>query len=119
DYGLLLDQMAPLINSFSNDVLVADDMQVNTFSVTFYGPAEQNVLTFAEHIYQDFESDPDWEALYRQVYLANLVVGEVMNSKDGTEEEKRRLLAEARVHRAHAFLVLVNLYAKHYRSEER
>ncbi len=120
DYRLLLDQINPagksngFVNSFSNDVLMSDDMKVTAFSGSFYKAADQNVLMFAEHIYQDFESDPDWEALYNQVYVTNLVITEVMGSTGGTQEEKYKLLAEARVHRAHAFLVLVNLYAKQY-----
>ncbi len=120
DYRLLLNQMNPngkskgFVNSFSNDVLMADDMDVNAFSANFYNATNQNVLTFAEHIYQDFESDPDWEALYNQIYVTNLVISEVMDAEGGTTEEKNQLLAEARVHRAHALLLLVNLYAKQY-----
>lgn len=120
DYRLLLDQVnnagksTGFVRSFSNDLLMSDDMQVTPFSANFYGPADQNTLSFAEHIYQDFESDPDWEALYNQVYVCNLVILQVMDSKGGTDAEKNGLLAEASVHRAFAYLTLVNLYAKHY-----
>lgn len=120
DYRLLLDQISPrgssngFTQSFSNDVLMSDDMEVNAFSASFYKAAAQNVLTFAEHIYQDAESDPDWEALYNQIYVANLVISQVMDSEGGTPAEKNALFAEAKVHRAHAYLVLVNLYARQY-----
>lgn len=119
-YRLLLDQVSPagkssgFVRSFSNDLLLSDDMQVTAFSANFYGPADQNVLSFAEHIYQDFESDPDWEALYNQIYVCNLVILQVMESSNGTQKEKEQLMAEARVHRAFAYLSLVNLYAKQY-----
>lgn len=120
DYRLLLDQISPkgssngFTQSFSNDVLMSDDMEVNAFSASFYNAADQNVLTFAEHIYQDFESDPDWEALYNQIYVANLVTSQVMDAEGGTTAEKNVLLAEAKVHRAYAYLILVNLYGKQY-----
>jgi hypothetical protein len=120
DYRLLLNQTTArgssigFVSSFSNDLLVGDDIEINAFSASFYKAADQNILMFADHIYQDFESDPDWEALYNQVYVANLVINEVMNSDGGNDAEKNKLLAEARVHRAHAFLILVNLYAKQY-----
>ncbi len=68
----------------------------------------QNIFT------EDFESDPDWESLYNQIYVTNLVILQVMDAKNGTQQEKEQLLAEARVHRAYAYLTLVNLYAKHY-----
>ncbi|MBO9634479.1 MAG: RagB/SusD family nutrient uptake outer membrane protein [Chitinophagaceae bacterium] len=120
DYRLLLDQVNPagksagFVKAFSNDLLMSDDMQVTPFSANFYGPSEQNVYSFAEHIYQDFESDPDWESLYNQVYVTNLVILQVMDSKNGSQQEKEQLMAEAKVHRAFAYLTLVNLYAKHY-----
>lgn len=120
DYRLLLDQIntngksVGFVRSYSNDLLMADDIMVTPFSAGFYGAAGQNALTFAEHIYQDFESDPDWEALYNQIYVTNLVINEVMDSKSGSQQEKSKLQAEARVHRAHALLILVNLYARHY-----
>jgi hypothetical protein len=120
DYRLLLDQVnaagksSGFVRSFSNDLLMSDDMQVTSFSANFYGPAEQNLLSFAEHIYQDFESDPDWESLYNQIYITNLVILQIMDAKNGTQQEKEQLMAEARVHRAYAYLTLVNLYAKHY-----
>lgn len=120
DYRLLLDQVNPagksagFVKSFSNDLLMSDDLQVTAFSANFYGPADQNVLSFAEHIYQDFESDPDWESLYNQIYITNLVILQVMDSKNGTQQEKEQLMAEARTHRAFAYLSLVNLYAKQY-----
>jgi hypothetical protein len=120
DYRLLLSQISArgssigFVSSFSNDLLMGDDIEVNAFSASFYKASDQNILMFAEHIYQDFESDPDWEALYNQVYVANLVVKEVMDSEGGSDAEKNKLLAEAKVHRAYAFLILVNLYAKQY-----
>jgi len=120
DYRLLLDQTSAngksngFTNSFGNDVFMSDDIMVTSFSVNFYDAPSQNVLSFAEHIYQDFESDPDWDALYNQIYVSNLVINQVMDSKEGTETEKKQLLSEAKVHRAFAFLTLVNLYAKPY-----
>lgn len=120
DYRLLLDQISNsgksrgFVNTYSNDLLMGDDLGINSFSSGFYGPTEQNVLMFAEHIYQDFESDPDWEAMYNQIYITNLVVSDVMDSKGGSLVEKKKLLAEARVHRAFAYLTLVNLYAPHF-----
>ncbi|WP_316837025.1 RagB/SusD family nutrient uptake outer membrane protein [Pedobacter nutrimenti] len=120
DFRLLLDQTTPkgksngFVNSFSNDVLMGDDMEINAFSASFYKASDQNVFTFAENIYQDFESDPDWEALYNQIYVTNLVITQVMDAEGGTTSEKTELLSEAKVQRAYAYLILVNLYAKQY-----
>lgn len=120
DYRLLLNQVDPIgssvgfVGCYSEDVLLTDDMQVTPFSTNFYSADDQNALSFAANIYQDFEEDPDWDALYNQIYVTNLVISQVLTSQGGTEADKNELMAEARVHRAFAFFTLVNLYAGQY-----
>ncbi|MCG8375201.1 MAG: RagB/SusD family nutrient uptake outer membrane protein, partial [Chlorobiales bacterium] len=58
--------------------------------------------------------DGNWNNLYNQIYIANVVIAEVMDAADGTLAERESLRAEAYVHRAFAYWALVNLYAKHY-----
>lgn len=119
DYRLLLDQVTKtgksngFYESFSKDAMVDDDIVYNSYSITTYTNADINAFQFAEHLYTESETDLDWEALYNQIYVANLVVANVM-AADGSDIEKHQLIAEARVHRAFAYLVLVNLYAKQY-----
>lgn len=119
DYRLLLDQITKtgksngFYSSFSKDAMLDDDIVYNSYSVTTYSNSDINAFKFAEHLYMESETDLDWEALYNQIYVANLVVANV-DKAEGGETEKRTLIAEARVHRAFAYLVLVNLYAKQY-----
>ncbi|HEY0272296.1 MAG TPA: RagB/SusD family nutrient uptake outer membrane protein [Chitinophaga sp.] len=120
DYRLLLDatssnqKSAGFFNTFSNDVLYSDDMTFNPFSVTMADAHALNAYRFLPDIYLESESDPDWDAMYNQIYTCNIVIGQVMNATGGTLPEKQKLLAEARVHRAFAYFTLVNLYAKQY-----
>lgn len=120
DYRLLLDEVSPrekstgFFNTYTMDMMLDDDISINNFSLTYYQPAQLNAFRFSEHLFLEFETDPDWLAMYNQVYTANLVAEQVMSATGGSETEKRQLLAEARVHRAYAYLILVNLYAKHY-----
>ena len=106
DYRLLLDETTAkeksngFFNSYGMDVMLDDDMSINTFSMTYYDANALNAFRYAENIYLDYEADKDWEALYNQVYTANLVTTQVMDSKGGTDPQKRQLMAEARVHRA-------------------
>ncbi|MDB5156643.1 MAG: RagB/SusD family nutrient uptake outer membrane protein, partial [Mucilaginibacter sp.] len=119
DYRLLLDQITKTGKSngfyatYSTDAMVDDDMVMNSYSVTTYAPAMLNAFQFAPQLYMEAESDVDWEAMYNQIYVANLVIANVMTAT-GAETEKRQLIAEARVHRAYAYLILVSLYAKQY-----
>jgi hypothetical protein len=120
DYRLLLDETTPreksngFFSTYGMDVMLDDDMGINAFSMTYYDANALNAFRYTEHIYLDYESDKDWDALYNQVYTANLVTAQVMDSKGGTDSQKRQLMAEAKVHRAYAYFILVNLYAKQY-----
>jgi starch-binding outer membrane protein, SusD/RagB family len=120
DYRLLLDETTAkeksngFFNSYGMDVMLDDDMSINSFSMTYYDANALNAFRYAENIYLDYEADKDWEALYNQIYTANMVTTQVMDSKGGTDPQKRQLMAEARVHRAYAYFILVNLYAKQY-----
>lgn len=60
------------------------------------------------------QGDNNWINLYNAVTVSNIVINEVPDAKDGTDAEKNALIAEALVHRANAYLMLVNTYAKPY-----
>lgn len=122
DYRLLLDATTAkeksngFFSTYGMDVMLDDDMSVNSFSLTYFDANALNAFRYAENIYLDYEADKDWEAMYNQIYTANLVVAQVMDSRGGTDNEKRQLMAEAKVQRAYAYYILINLYAKQYNS---
>ncbi|PSL26406.1 RagB/SusD family nutrient uptake outer membrane protein [Chitinophaga ginsengisoli] len=58
--------------------------------------------------------DQDWERFYKQIYVCNQIIEGVPGSAGGTAVQKDLIRAEAQVHRAYAYLILVNSYAKHY-----
>lgn len=63
-----------------------------------------------------YQTDYDWNAMYNTIAYANVVITEVPSCKDGTDAQKAALIAEALVHRADAYLMLVNKYAKQFNS---
>jgi len=60
------------------------------------------------------QEDPDWSAFYKQIYVCNQIIDGVRDSKGGTAAQKERIRAEALVHRAYDYLMLVNSYGRHY-----
>ncbi|MCG8410038.1 MAG: RagB/SusD family nutrient uptake outer membrane protein [Bacteroidales bacterium] len=120
DYRLLLNQLDSesgtigLLPSYSTDVFLSDNMKFTPITISLYRSYEKNLFTFAEHTYNSAEEDPDWSSFYAHVYKCNVVIKEVMDSEGGSLSEKKELLSEAKVHRAFSYLILVNLYAKHY-----
>lgn len=99
----------------SDDIYIADSAQMadiqNSSTLQYY----QRTYTWQPSIYiLSGESDPDWDRLYKTIYNANVIITEVGKSTGGTDSAKNEISAEAKVHRAEAYLMLVNMYAKPY-----
>jgi tetratricopeptide (TPR) repeat protein len=69
---------------------------------------------WADQYYDAITADPDWKISYASTYTCNLVIRDVMGSAGGTVQEKNQVIAEARVHRAYNYFMLVNEYGKQY-----
>ncbi len=122
DYRLLLDQRVSrgasngFEESYGNMLFMSDDviMSDDNFDENM-GENDRNAYTWKDHIYLSTESDGDWQALYSQISVANVVIDEIYDA-EGDVTEKNQLYAEAKVQRAYCYLILVNLYSKHYNS---
>ena len=115
DYGKLMDNTSVFEYSYGFPLISGDDAGIE--NVTQQNALiTQQALTYqwAATRYQDTETDLDWDRLYKQIYVCNEVTDGVMDSERGTDVQKRKILANAKVHRAYAYLTLVNLYAKTY-----
>ena len=56
----------------------------------------------------------EWTSLMRWIYVYNKIINEVMDSKGGTEAQKKSIRAEALVNRAWAYFWMVNYYGQPY-----
>lgn len=101
----------------SDDIYVKDGgRQYSAFTSEYYNWFAKTYVWSSE-IYPaagNYKTDNAWNAMYNTSAYANTVINEVGDCKDGTQEEKEELKAEAKVHRADAYLMLVNQYAKPY-----
>lgn len=61
----------------------------------------------------EFKSDPLYSDCYERISNYNVILDNIMDAK-GTEREKMRTIAEARLLRAYNYFVLVNTFCKHY-----
>lgn len=73
-----------------------------------------NSYTWQPKIYDPSQSDSDWNGLYKAVYYSNVILEGVMGSEKGTDADKKEIYAEAFVHRAFAYLQLVNTYGPQF-----
>lgn len=99
----------------SDDVALDDISQqasLNFASYSYY----KNTYTWQNDIFPlstSYENDTDWNLMYARIFRTNTIIGELPSST-GTASEKAKLAAEALVHRADAYLTLVNQYAQPY-----
>lgn len=115
DFRYTLNNSNVLEGTFSYPILSGDDTEItDPTRQNSLGDILSNVYSWAPKYTSDSQGDIDWEKQYKAIYVCNEVLEGVLDSKNGTEAEKQKLYAEALVHRAYAYLILVNMYGKQY-----
>ncbi|MBT2560204.1 RagB/SusD family nutrient uptake outer membrane protein [Pedobacter sp. ISL-68] len=117
DYRYIMNNNNVLEGTFSYPILSGDDTEINdpTRQNTL-GDILGNVYSWAGKYTTETQNDSDWDRQYKIIYTCNEVLEGVLSSADGADAEKQKIYAEALVHRAYAYLVLVNMYGKQYNS---
>jgi tetratricopeptide (TPR) repeat protein len=117
DYRALLDNTSLLEGSFGLAIYSGDDTRfLDSSKQVAMTDIYSNAYTWQEQYWSETQGDADWEKLYNVIYHSNVALDGVLESENGTAEEKQQLYAEALVHRAYAYWCLVNLYGKQYDS---
>lgn len=115
DYQLLMNNKNTFESTFILPVVTCDDIETRNSGIQNAWNAEfRNAYIWSESYYSETQQDIGWVNLYKQIYVCNDVIEGVMESKNGTEAEKKSIAAEALVQRAFAYLSLVNQYAPIY-----
>jgi len=117
DYRYLLNYSYVFTNAYGSNELGTDDIDLNeenVLNVLSILDYSKNYYIFKKELFTSTVTDEEWNYLYQQVFYCNVVLTEVLNSKNGTEADKKELYAEALVHRAYVYWVLVNQYSKMY-----
>ncbi|WP_163407095.1 RagB/SusD family nutrient uptake outer membrane protein [Flavobacterium ajazii] len=112
DYERLLDD--PALNTFSNGLVPMGD-EVAAVE-PFFSNADirnQRLFRWDDEIYNAGQTPEELTNL-NAVYTYNKVIAEVMKATDGTDTQKRALLAEAKIGRAISYFTLINYYGKPY-----
>ncbi|MDD4638188.1 MAG: RagB/SusD family nutrient uptake outer membrane protein, partial [Bacteroidales bacterium] len=60
-----------------------------------------------------FTNETNWNNQYYTISLCSNILSEITIATDNVEKQKQ-LIGEARVHRAYAYLILINTFAVHY-----
>ncbi|MCI9846845.1 RagB/SusD family nutrient uptake outer membrane protein [Flavobacterium pectinovorum] len=112
DYDRLLDD--PALNTLSNALIPMGD-EVAAVEPFFSNTdiRNQRLFRWDDEIYNAGQT-PDELTNLNAVYTYNKVIAEVMNATEGTDAQKRALLAEAKIGRATSYFALINYYGKPY-----
>jgi tetratricopeptide (TPR) repeat protein len=105
-----------LVDVAADDVVMRDDHAAyfnKYYSSAYYKPFLKT-YKWSDEIYATGETDSDMNSLYAALYTCNVIISEVMTSKNGTDAERLAIKGEAQVHRAFIFLTLVNVFGKAY-----
>jgi starch-binding outer membrane protein, SusD/RagB family len=99
----------------ADDINIIDSAQMAQLVTSSSYVYFVNAYTWQPAVYTvSGESDPEWDRLYNIIYNSNVIIAETPGSIGGTDSMKNEIMAEAKVHRADAYLTLVNMYAKPY-----
>lgn len=78
------------------------------------GTRPHNLFEWADDVYRPDENTFEVAGLYNRLYTINKIIIEVMSSNGGSQQLKEQIRAEALTHRAFAYFLLVNYFAKPY-----
>ncbi|WET02040.1 RagB/SusD family nutrient uptake outer membrane protein [Flavobacterium sp. YJ01] len=114
DYRALANNYNDMTSSGGIYLIANDDVEFPTTYQTGVTTIWGNSYTWQDRIYDPSQGDSDWTGLYKAVYYSNVILDGVMGSEKGTDAEKKEITAEAYVHRAFAYLQLVNTYGPQF-----
>ncbi len=96
-------------------ILLGDEVAAESDFLNANGTIQtQRLFRYEAVVYDEGQDAYDLKHFQNNLYQCNKIINEVMDAQDGTEQQKRTLLAEARASRAWIYLQLINLYAKPY-----
>ncbi len=111
-YQYSLTQTAGMVDVLSDDVSLDSTNWDDWTSTRIHF---QELFTFKEYVwlYDGLKDDNNWKMPYYIGSLISVMLTEIEKVTDNPEL-KAQLIAEAKVHRAYAYLALINGYAKAY-----
>ncbi|AMP99693.1 hypothetical protein AY601_2811 [Pedobacter cryoconitis] len=117
DFRYVMNNIQNLEGTCSYPIFSGDDTEITDPSrILAMDDIQSNVYTWSAKYTSDSQGDSDWNGLYKTIYTCNEVIAGVRDSQGGTNADKEQIYAEALVHRAYAYLILVNMYGKQYNS---
>lgn len=114
DLALMLNYTNDINSGGMNFSSQADDIMIPDSKIPFTGVSEMNAYTWQDFLFTDAEQDEDWVNFYKIISRANFVLQNIDTYEQGIEYDVNYTKGRALFIRAHAYMYLINGYAKHY-----
>jgi tetratricopeptide (TPR) repeat protein len=112
DYDMLLNTVSLVNMGTYAQALMGDEIASVSSYYSGMNLRDKLLFQWADEINQDNEDAAEMTVPMQNLYLYNKIINEVMDSKEGTETEKKSLRAEALAGRAWTYFLLINYYGK-------
>lgn len=120
DFGMILDDATGLWGNqiaygSSNTLAMDDDVMIAQERESKLYKQEFKAYCWDEQLYEPTGNDYDYSGFYKVIYFCNHIINNIDKAPEGDGKYRRdEVRANALVHRAFAYLMLVNIYAKPY-----
>lgn len=116
DYDLMFNNSTLAVPGpvIDGQILLGDEVTIIDPHYALAGVREFRLFSYADIIYESSEDAVEMSALMKSLYTYNKIAVEVMDSKGGSDLQKKALKAEALLNRAWIYFMLNNYYGKPY-----
>lgn len=116
DYQLALASLDVINMNTDGQIPMGDEVAAVDPYFTGTNLRAQRLYSWDDVVYQPDEDARELIVPMSNIYLFNKVINEVVNSTDGTEQDKKSIRAQAKACRAWTYFLLINYYGKPYNS---
>ncbi|RFS19028.1 RagB/SusD family nutrient uptake outer membrane protein [Chitinophaga silvatica] len=115
DYKALVEHSDAHTFDYGNQIYVSNDFYMPLFSQPTVNLSTINFNWQEDKSRIDFlNNDAGYNAAYRGIFVYNVIINNIYAATTGTEAEKARLTAQAKLGRAMFYFYLITSYAKMY-----
>ena len=118
DYGSILSGSygnSNKVPQYVNDNIVMTQGAIDYYSALSFFAYNLQIYNLEESFYLSHQREYSWGTPYACIQRSNYII-EITPGMEGEDLIKNQYLGEAKVHRAHAYWRLVNIFGQHYGS---
>lgn len=114
DYARLLGTLDFMNINLTPAVLLGDELSAVEPYFSNETVSDRRLFNWDAVVYEPEQDAPDLNSMMNCIYSFNKIISEVPASTEGTEKQKKEIIAEARAGRAWCYFHLINFYGKPY-----